>query len=499
MTPSRLQKRQIASLAVALVIFATLLALLHFRDPLLSLLHISTAAAAQTCSLVVLAAAWLTGAFIVGRLVDLFVWNLLVARALNSPVPGALKALVGILIFLVTVTCIVGLVFERSVTGFLAALGAGSFALGLALRNLFADIFTGLAVNLERTFRIGDWIEMNERDAVIVGLIEEIGWRSTHLRTEELKTVVIPNSYFGLHRITKVNPAPLSTRFQTTVTIDYSVPVNRARRVLLASLHAAHDQPGFSSEKEPEVMVAEATERGLEYQLRYWITPWTGISPTRARDVVMSSVMEHLRTAGITPAYEKTDIFHRDMPPRNSDGHTREDQLGLLSRLDLFSMLDRQEIEKIADSMGRRTYHGGEVLFQQGEAGDTLIILTEGLLDVSVHAEGNGNGAEQRVGRVLPGEFVGEMSLLTGEPRSAAVRAVTACVAYEIKGDAVRGLLESRPQIAEMLSQVIAGRKLRNAETQRRLSEGGHAEEVASFARQLLTRMLNFLSLRRIS
>ena len=57
-------------------------------------------------------------------------------------------------------------------------------------------------------------------------------------------------------------------------------------------------------------------------------------------------------------------------------------------------------------------------------------------------------------------------------------------------------LLDRRPQIAEMLSHVIAERKLRNAEMQRRLSEVHHAEEVAS---QFLTRMSNFINLRRRS
>ena len=300
------------------------------------------------------------------------------------------------------------------------------------------------------------------------GQIDEIGWRSTHLRTEDLKIVVIPNSYLGLHRITKVNRAP--TRYQTTITIDFSVPVNRARRMLLAyCLHAVHDLPGFSTDHEPEVLTAEANDRGLDYWLRYWIVPWAGISPNRARDVVTASVMEHLRTAGISPAYDKQDIFHRDMPARNWDGHTREDQLALLARLDLFSMLDQPDIERIADSIQRRSYRSGDALFQQGDAGDSLHhgLTGRSLLDVSVHV-GRKWRRTGRVGRVLPGEFVGEMSILTGEPRSATISAVTACVAYEIKGEAVHSLIETRPQIAEILTaRSSPSETLRNAETTR--------------------------------
>lgn len=494
-TPHTHSRRWVVSLGATLT-FVGLLALLHFRDPLLAMASVPDGGVlVRSYSLAVRTAAWLVGAFLVNRLIGLVVWDLVVARALRSPVPGALRTLGAIVIFLVTITCIVGLVFERSVTGFLAALGAGGFALGLALRNLFADIFTGLAVNLDRTFRIGDWVELVEGGrGPTVGQIEEIGWRSTHLLTEDLKTVVIPNSHLGTQRIVNVSRPSLTTRYETTITLDFSVPVSRAKRVLLASLHAVHDLPGFFSEREPEVLASNTSDRGLDYVLRYWIVSWTGISPNRARDVVLTSAMDHLRTAGISPAYEKTDIFHRDMPVRNWEGHTRDDQLTLLSRLDLFSMLEREEIERIADSITRRAFQRNEVLFRDGDDGDSLLILTEGLLDVTVRDRDG--ASEHRVGRVLPGEFVGEMSLLTGEPRSATVTTVTPSVAYEVRGDVVRDLLHSRPEIAMMLSRVVAERKLQNADTERRLGEAGRAEAVASLAHQLVTRMLKFLGRR---
>jgi small-conductance mechanosensitive channel/CRP-like cAMP-binding protein len=475
---------------------AALLVLLYFKDPLLSALGLKLdGVTARNSTLVVMTAAWLVGALAVGALVDLFIWDFLMARALGGRVPGVLKALGGIVIFLIAAICIVGLVFERSVTGFLAGLGAAGFALGLALRHLFADVFTGLAINLDRTFLIGDWIEVDADSGSTVGRIEEIGWRSTHLQTEDQTTVVIPNSYLGINRITNISRPALTTRFQTKITLDFSVPVNRAKRVLEASLQSVSDRPGFCHEKVPEVLAGEMTERGLDYVLRYWIVPWTGISPNRARDVVTTSAMDHLRAAGITPAYEKADVFHRDMPTRNWEGHSHGDRVELLSRMNLFSMLEIEEIEKIADSIERRDYANGEALFKQGDTGDSLFILTEGLLDVTVVL--NGSGPSQRVARIPAGEFVGEMSLLTGEPRSATVSAATASVVYEIKGQTVHDLLERRPQIATKISRVIAERNLRNEETRIRLSESSSEDHLHSLASQLLSKMMSFLSRRR--
>jgi CRP-like cAMP-binding protein len=90
---------------------------------------------------------------------------------------------------------------------------------------------------------------------------------------------------------------------------------------------------------------------------------------------------------------------------------------------------------------------------------------------------------------------VGEISLLTGEPRSATVRAVTPCVGYEIGGEVFRALIRRRPEIAEKVARVVAERKLRNAEVERRLTEAQRAEEVDTFAGQLVKRMRQFFGL----
>ncbi len=434
---------------------------------------------------------WIVGGIIFKTLANLFFWDFMIARAIQSPIPGALKALSNILIFLGTVACIIGAVFEQSVTGFLAALGAGGFALGLALRNLFSDIFTGLAINLDRTFVIGDWIELVENNEVIAGQISEIGWRSTNLVTETNKTIVIPNSNLGEMMITNISRPTIPTRYQVCITLDFSVPVARAKRVFFASLLSIRDQKGFVPDKDPEVLLGNVNENGLEYVLRYWILPWNGISPNRAKDVITNSAIEHLKTAGISPTYEKTDIYYKEMPIRNSEGHTLEDQIALLSRIELFSELRNEELAQIAVSMHRHFYNKGDTICRQGEAGDSLFILTEGLLDIFVSSEKNSQ--KQSVARLFPGEFVGEMALLTGELRSATITALTSSVAYEIKGDAIRGLLENRHELAEILSQIVAERKIRIAASKSQLSHEKRIEEVASFASQVLNRMIGFL------
>jgi small-conductance mechanosensitive channel/CRP-like cAMP-binding protein len=439
--------------------------------------------------------AWLFGAAVFNQLSRWLLFDTLMARAIGGPVPGVLKEIAAVLVYLVTITCIVGLVYDRSVTGFLAALGAGGVVLGFALRNLFADVFTGLAINIDRTFTIGDWVQINEGLAEpVIAQIREIGWRCTSLTTEEQTTVVVPNGMLGQERLINISQPIEPTRFEIKVTVEYSVPHERVKRVLLAALKSLAMEEGFDPTHKPVVLIGKASSLGIDYVLRYWILPWHPVSPTTARDQVFSSVLQHMRVAGISAAYPKTDIYHADMPQRQVDGHSEEDEIRLLSKISLFEPLSHKELAHIVESLERSVVRPGIELVRQGEQGDSLFVLIEGLLRVEVE---QGRKTEN-VAFIHPGEIFGEMSLLTGEERSATVRVVTESVVYEIRKESIVRCMDDRPSLGLELSRQLARRQLKNREI---LVHSGHEEteeELDSFASQLLGRMRQFLFSRRL-
>jgi small-conductance mechanosensitive channel/CRP-like cAMP-binding protein len=439
--------------------------------------------------------AWIFGAALLNQLLRLLLWDGIVARAIGGPVPGVLKELSSVLVYLITLTCIVGLVFERSITGFLAALGAGGVVLGFALRDLFSDIFTGLAINIDRTFAIGDWVLINEAAGnPTIACIREIGWRCTSLLTEEQTTVIVPNSMLAHERVTNISQPIEPTRFELEVTVEFSVPARRVKRVLLAALRALEDEPGYDDSHAPVVLLDDTSSLGVQYLLRYWILPWDPQSPSTWKDLVLSSVLRHLHAAGISLAYPKTDVYHADMPERQVEGHSPRDEAVLLSQIDLFSPLKQNEIQHLVKKLHRHVVRPGKTLVHCGEEGDSLFILIEGLLSVRVEQDGEA----RQVAHLEPGEFFGEMSLLTGARRSATVSALTEAVVYEIRKHPLQHLMAQRPELAEHLSRILAERQLltRQALDQREDSQG--SEEIDSLARQLLGRMRDFLGAARL-
>ena len=433
--------------------------------------------------------AWLFGAVVVNQVSRWLLFDKLMARAIGGPVPGVLKEIATALVYLATVTCIVGLVFDKSITGFLAALGAGGVVVGFALRGLFSDVFTGLAINIDRTFVIGDWVQINEGGSEpLIARIREIGWRCTCLTTEEQTTVVVPNSMLGMERVVNISQPIEPTRFELDITVEYSVSPRHVKRVLLSALKGLVSKEGFDSTHAPAVLIGGAGSLGVEYILRYWILPWHPISPTTARDKVLTTVLHDLYVAGITPAYPKTDIYHATMPERQVDGHSLEDETKLLSQVDLFEVLSQDELQVLSSALTRRVVPPDETLIRQGENGSSLFTVIEGLLRIEVE----GDDGTQLVALVHPGEYVGEMSLLTGEKRTATVRTVTESVVYEIGKEPIADCMRARPDLAEQLSRKLAHRRASTQKVLDSVQDGEHHAELDGFASQLLIRMRNY-------
>jgi len=439
---------------------------------------------------------WIVGAFLANRIISRFFWDGLVAKSLGRPVPSVLKDLGMVFVYIIASVCIAAVVFNQSIAGFLATLGAGSVVLGFALRGLLSDVFTGLAVNFDNNFAIGDWLIVPSSTGTggTVGQVDEISWRCTRLTCEDGTTIVVPNSIMGEEKVINISRPSVWTRYQVEITIDYSVPVERARHILMASLQSATAKEGFSKNHAPKVLVGKTGKRGVEYLLRYWIHPWHPLSPSTSRDLVLSAALQHLQTAGINPAYTKEEVYYEPLPAKHFQGHTVADKVALLSRISLYERLEEVELQRVAEEMERLQLSPGETLFRRNEEGSSLFILIEGLLNVQIDLKGD--GTEQTVGQLSPGDFFGEMSLLTGEPRSATIQAQTNVVVYEIYRPTIIRLIEERPEISESMSRAVAKRQMALEQARSQMADSDAAAKVHSITRQLMGKMKNFFQSR---
>lgn len=423
---------------------------------------------AAVATLTALAVAWM-----VNRALHVLLWRGLLAAPERPPLPRLLTDAVGALVYITALALLGEWHFGAELaTASLATSGILVAVIGFAVRDIIADIFSGLNAQLERPYGIGDWIEFQGK----IGQVVEISWRATRLVTQEELTVVVPNGLLARQPYVNYSLPRRHFRDAVKVRLDPAVPAERARRILLA---AARSATGVRSDPPPDIKLIELERQAAVYHVRFWVDDYRNLQP--ARDAVAGAVLDHLDKAGLGLARDEQEvILRRD----GAGGDTRLSPDQLLRRVDLFDALNDQDIADLVRGLKLRRVKAGEALVREGEPGQSLFVLAEGLLDVEAK---DPRGERRPLARLTPGGLVGEISLLTGSPRTATVIARTDAVLYEIDADAFRPVVERRPALAEELAGIAAGRMQRNAA----LGEPGPAGTPAEAERPLATRILD--------
>ncbi len=394
--------------------------------------------------------AWVSAAFLVNRLLTVFFWDGFIGALSERRVPRLPKDVTGIIIFSIAGLAIASTVFHQDTTKIIAASGAVSIVVGLALRTVILDLFMGLAIHVDRPFKMGDWImvHQNRVETHIVAEIIEINWRTTRLRTTANNMVVVPNSKLGETIVTNyMEPTP-HFRMELDFIIDFEVPVERATRVLTAGIRAACGLKGILAKPEPEVRMKEASLNGMVYEVRYFILP-KDISPNESRHEVNRTVLENLVHSGIMPAHSKEEVTLTRGKQRTLDASLDEDLYQLLTRTELFRSLSAGEFASVFPQMQKCTLAEGEVLYAQGDAGDSLFVCLEGLLERFV----DDPKGRVKVDTLRAGQHFGVSAVLDGAARTTTVEAGTEALVYEIPKAAIAPLLEQHDELRDLLKK----------------------------------------------
>lgn len=429
-------------------------------------------------------AIWFFSATLIGRFINL-AWNRVMLKSGRGALPGIAQYLLSAFLYLLAFAGIWNNVFHRPISGILAASGFIGLILGFALRSLIMDLFMGLAVNLDQPYRIGDFIMINKEK--LDGQVIDISWRTTRIKTGDNNIVVIPNNIMSTMVLTNFSRPTSESEMEIMFSFDFTVPIRDVKRIIYSSVVALLDRKGFLKHEEPKVRIKGITPLGIEYKVKYWINA-SQIGPGKSKDLVMESIITNLQKSGISPAYPKTDAYYAPMPAKTIDYRSEQGRLALLHQIDALEQLEVEYLEMIAAKMNLRYFDSGEILFREGDPGDSMYIVVVGVLKVIVVKE----ETELTIAQITPGQFFGEMSMLTGEPRTATIRAATDVIAYEIYRDHLNEVFEKQPKSVEIISNIIAQRQLSNDKFHEKLSEQEKNSEVESLAKQLWRRIISF-------
>ena len=391
----------------------------------------------------------LSTVFIVA-LVNRYVWDFYFEKKRQTPIPHFFREVVAGLIFLVALLLVLwyGYHAERWLTGLLAGSGVAAIILGFAGQNLLGGIIAGMSLQINRPYRVGDWLQLGERFAEVM----EINWRSTRLRTNDAIYLDIPNNEIVKQTIVNLHYPTEVHAMRIRVGLEYRVPPNLVKDVLARAASSAN---GVLAHPPVKVFLVDFSESAVIYEIKFYMGNHARIN--EINDAVRTNVWYELKRQRLTIPFP----IRKLQLERHVGSLAQEDQAearAILRNDRLFQCLPDGHLENLLKNSKLDHFGRGEAVIEEGAEGESLFILLRGTAHVTVVKQ----GTNVRVGGLRSGDCFGEMSLLTGERRSATVRAEGDCYVIEISKSVMAEVLRDSPQCLEQLSELLARRKMEN-------------------------------------
>ena len=347
--------------------------------------------------------------------------------------------------------------------------------IGFALQDTLGNAFAGLAIQSEKPFYVGHWIRVGNFE----GRVAEVTWRATKLRTKSGNFVILPNNIVSKEAITNYSEPAVPTRLEVEVGASYVAPPNQVK----AAIHEAMGHsPRVLKAPAPDVVLVSFDSSAITYRARFWVDDYE--RDEAARDEVRTAIYYAFGRQGIEipwpiqVQYEKPWVAPDAAVERNQ----RE---SWLASIDLFATLTEEQRREIAAGTTTRLYGDGEAIVREGQPGHSMFVVCSGGGAVRLGPE------RHDIATIEAGGYFGEMSLLTGEPRSATVLARGDTLVIEIDADQFRRLGDTDVHAIEQIGAAAVARRTQLDEVR----SGASGAAVADAPGTFIARMRKFLRL----
>ena len=346
--------------------------------------------------------------------------------------------------------------------------------IGFALQDTLGNAFAGLAIQSERPFNIGQWVRVGDFE----GRVAEVTWRATKLRTKSGNFVIVPNNIVSKEAITNYSEPATPTRLEVEVGASYLTPPNMVKTAIA---EAVANAPRALKAPQPDVLLVGFGDSAITYRARFWVEDYE--RDEAARDEVRTAIYYAFQRHGIEIPWPIQVQYERNWTDPDPDMQIQERER-LLAGVDLFATLTAEQRREIASTTTSRVFGSGEAIVRQDDPGHSMFIVGSGRAVVLLEPD------RREVATIDRGGYFGEMSLLTGEPRTATVVARGDAVVIEIDAELFRMLGATHPHAIEQIGVVALTRR---AELDH--LKAAHGTAVANAPASLLARMKKFLRL----
>jgi len=372
-----------------------------------------------------------------------------------------------------------------------------SGVLALSLQATLGNILGGVALQLDGSIHVGDWIQLDNGKS---GKVKAIRWRHTVVETRDWDTIVVPNASLLASNITilgKREGAAYQHRMWVYFNVDFRYAPQQVIAIVNDALCAAPIDR-VAAEPKPHCICLDFAKDGRDsfayYAVRYWLTDLAVDDPTSS--VIRSRIYAALKRAEIPLARaSQTVFFTPDDETQEERRRIRhhEKRVKALGSIDLFKPLTDAEREILADRLRYAPFTAGETITKQGAVAHWLYVLVSGMVDIQARVAGE--SIHKTVASLRAPSFFGEAGLMTGEPRTADVIATSDVECYRLDKEAFQKVLEERPEMAREMSTTLASRRVELMAVRDGLDVESRQRRQKSEEERILARIQDFFGL----
>ena len=410
-------------------------------------------------------------AYIIGRLISRLIQKTILSRfKFDRGTKEAISSVIGYLIaglgFLIVLRG-AGINLS-SLTVLAGVLGIG---IGFGLQNIASNFISGITLLFEQPLKVGDLVEVND----LRGIVEKISIRSTVVRTLDNIFVIVPNQKFIENNIINWSYRDKKCRVHVPVGVAYGSDTTLVTEALLA---AARRHPRVLVQPTPKVWFKEFGDSSLNFELLVWVDDPPSI-PQFKSDLNFS-IENELNLRDINVPFPQRDLHIKnpqdiiqlfqgaahlkvsdnnnstvDSPAietNNSKFSATQSLGGLLRQINYFQNCTPRQIRELIEQGHRQILPAEQVICREGDPGNSFYVILSG--SVEIYSEKLGKHIVNR----HSGEFIGEMALLMGIPRSASIRTNEQTTLFVVDHTNLQKLLSNHPLLADQISAELATR-----------------------------------------
>jgi small-conductance mechanosensitive channel len=385
---------------------------------------------------------------LVVKIIIFLIFDFLMGKKQKIKYPRLIKDLLVIILYIIGILLIAKYQLNIKLTVVLASSAILTVVVGFALQDILGDLFSGIALNLEESLNIGDWVKIGDHE----GKLEQFRWRAIRIRTTDNILVLIPNRIAAKEAVNRFG----SHREPFALRLDIGVSYNNTPDFVIATImEVLNTIPGVLTTPQPMVMILRFADFAVIYEIKFWINDFT------IKDQVKSEIQRKtwyaFKRNDIQIPFPIRDIYIKDIKkekipgsPRG-EGMDKKQIIAVLQKNEVLKTISPNQLENLVDDIDVKLYGIGETLIKEGEEGRYFYHFLEGEAEVLKN--------DQVIIRMRADDYVGEMALFTGEKTTADVRITRESRVLRISSGRFRESVRLNEKMARKLSDVIAQRK----------------------------------------